>query len=373
VRAVAAACVLLTGCFYIDPIFPQPHYQFTVQPDVISRGGMVTLSAQLKNTETQAGSFEWTVKGCTSFQGNAATGCDDPPFYPPPGNTDDSASTVQVGIPPAMMSGAKIQAIVVTLDARSDRGAKALPENTNEVYAVGNASPVLDLHRESHSLAVGGPIDVIAAYSDIDGAPGDVTLGWTVTAPPSAPAASFESFAIAQDPGDPTHRKAGRRLIPTAEGTWDVEVSARDPEGGTTTHHLALAVVPDQPPCLRQWLPTVPPVGATLPVSVPTVFQVPLVDDDVDPYPPIGAPSQLAFAWSILRPGASRREVQAGATGNAIVLDPAAFTPGDLVELRVEIADRQRAPLPCDDAALTCSIPSSASCLQRQTWRVEVR
>jgi hypothetical protein len=365
--------VVLTGCFYIDPIFPQPYYQFTVDPDVISRGGTVTLSAHLINTESQVGSFEWTVKGCASFQGDSATGCDDPPFYPPSGNTDDAASTVHVGIPPTMMSGARIQAIVVTLDARSDRGAKALPDGNNEVYAVGNASPVFDLHPESHSLAVGGPIDVIATYGDIDGAPGDVTLGWTVSPPPTAPPYSFEPISIAQDPGDPTHRKAGRRLIPTVEGTWTVHVGAQDREGGTTTHDLSLAVVPDQPPCLRQWLPTVPPVGATLPVSVPTVFQVPLVDDDVDPYPPIGAASQLAFAWSILRPGAARREVQAGATGNAIVLDPAAFKPGDLVELRVEIADRQRTPLPCDDAAPTCSIASSASCLQRQTWRVEVR
>jgi len=46
VRAVAAICVLLTGCFYIDPIFPRPHYHI-VAPDVVFRGGPVTLTAQL--------------------------------------------------------------------------------------------------------------------------------------------------------------------------------------------------------------------------------------------------------------------------------------------------------------------------------------
>jgi hypothetical protein len=271
------------------------------------------------------------------------------------------------------MSGAKIQAIVVTLEARSDRGAKALPDGNNEVFAVGNASPVFELHTESHSLAVGAPIDVIATYGDVDSELDGITLQWTVTPPGSPGPYSFDGVPIAQDPGDPSHRKAGKRLTPTATGSWDVQVTASDPDGGSTTHVLSIPVVPDQPPCLRQWLPTVPPAGATLPISTPTVFQVPLVDDDVDPYPPISATPQLAFAWSILRPGAAQREVQVGATGNAIVLDPAAFTPGDVVELRVEISDRQRTPLPCDDAAATCSIMSSPSCLQRQTWRVEVR
>lgn len=374
-RAAAAACVLLTGCFYIDPIVPQTYYQLRVDPDVIPRGGTITLSAHLVNTESQAGSFDWAVKSCAGFDHGVASQCDGTEFYPPPGSPppDDTASTVQITVPPTTMSGDKTQAIVVTLDARSDRGAKALPDGNNEVYQVGNAPPALALRMESHSLAVGAPIDVIATVSDVDSALDGVALAWTVTAPGSAGAYSFDDVPIAQDPGDPGHRKVDKRLTPTVPGSWDVQVTASDPEGGSTTRDLPITVVPDQPPCLRQWLPTVPPAGETLPISTPTVFQVPLVDDDVDPYPPIGATSQLAFAWSILRPGATQRELQVGATGNAIALDPAAFTPGDVVELRVEIFDRQRTALPCDDAAATCSIQSSADCLQRQTWRVEVR
>ena len=106
------------------------------------------------------------------------------------------------------------------------------------------------------------------------------------------------------------------------------------------------------------------------------MFQVPLVGDDLDAYPPIQGATQFGttvFAWSILPPGATVRQTLAGATGNAIALDPAAFTPGDVVELRVEIFDRHHTALPCDDSAATCSITASPSCLQRQTWRVEVR
>lgn len=374
-RAVAVACVLLTGCFYIDPIVPQTYYQLRANPDAIQRGGVVTLAARLVNAESQAGTFDWTVFGCAGFDHGVASNCDPTEFYPTPGSTppDETSSAVQVTVPPTTMSGLKLQAIRVKLDARSDRGAKAQSDGNTEVFPVGNASPAFELHTESHSLAVGAPIDVITTYSDLDSALDGIALAWTVVAPPSADPYSFDGIQIAQDPADPDHRTAGKRLTPTAPGRWDVQVTARDQDGGATTHDLAITVVPDQPPCLRQWLPTVPPPGATLPISVPTVFQVPVVDDDVDPYPPISAASQLAFAWSVLRPGAPQREVQAGATGDAIVLDPAAFRPGDLVELRVEISDRQRAPLPCDDAAPTCSIPSSGSCLQRQTWRVEVR
>lgn len=379
VRAIAVACTLLTGCFYVDPIFPRPHYSITVEPAVIPRGGMVTLVARLSDTDSEVGSFDWRVFSCLGIDHGAAIGCDMTEFYPPPGSPppDDTLSTVSFTVPPTTKSGVTTAAIRVRLDARSDRGAVALPEGSNQTFAVGNAPPELQLVKQSHRLAVGAPIDVIATYSDIDSALDGIMLAWAATAPGSTEPLRFdEEITIAQDPADPSHRKAAARLTPTVPGSWNVQVTAQDQDGGMATHDLPIAVVPDGPPCLQQWLPIVAPTGATLPISVPTVFQVPLVDDDLDAYPRITDAPQFGtttFAWSVLRPGAAQREVQVGATGNAIVFDPAAFTPGDVVELRVEIFDRQRTMLPCDDAAATCSIASSASCLQRQTWRVEVR
>jgi hypothetical protein len=371
VRGLAAICVLLTGCFYIDPIFPRPHYHL-VAPDVVTRGVVVTLTAQLIDTESQAGSFDWTVYGCAGFDHGVASNCDPTPFYHT--QADATASTVHVTVPATTMARAMTQAIQITLDARSDRGAVALSDGSNQEFAVGDAPPAVGLERQSHSLAVGAPIDVIATYGDLDSALDQIALDWTVMAPALAGSYSFDDLPVAQDPADPGHRKAARRLTPTVEGSWDVQVIARDREGGSTMQHLgAFTVVPDRPPCLAQWLPAVAPVGQSLPISTQTVFQVPLVDDDLDPYPPITAIPQLAFAWSILRPGETQRQVQVGATGNALAFDPAVYTPGDVVELRVEIFDRRRTALPCDDAAATCSITSSGSCLQRQTWRVEVR
>jgi hypothetical protein len=137
-----------------------------------------------------------------------------------------------------------------------------------------------------------------------------------------------------------------------------------------------LDVAPDQPPCLAQWQPAVPPSDQTLPIAAPAVFEVPLVSDDLDAFPRIADDAEFGtttFAWSVKRPGGAR-EVLAGATANRIVFDPGAYTPGDVVELRVEIFDRHhRDALTCDDAAATCAITPDPTCLQRQTWRVEVR
>ena len=64
-----------------------------------------------------------------------------------------------------------------------------------------------------------------------------------------------------------------------------------------------------------------------------------VVTDDLDPYPPVpGDPilGTTTFAWSLLAPGASSFASLA-ATSNSVALDPADYTPGDLLELRVEV------------------------------------
>jgi hypothetical protein len=106
------------------------------------------------------------------------------------------------------------------------------------------------------------------------------------------------------------------------------------------------------------------------------VFQVPLVEDELDAYPRLSSDPAFGtatFAWSILAPGAATRQLLVGATGNAIDFDPAAFTPGQLVELRVEVFDRNHAAIACPDDAPTCVSDARPACTQRQTWRLEVR
>jgi hypothetical protein len=203
-----------------------------------------------------------------------------------------------------------------------------------------------------------------------------VQLAWSVFSPNTQPDWALDDLGPLDDPSDPDHITAHYRFVAHGSGDWDVQVVARDPRGATLERHFTFSVVPDRPPCLAQWQPIAAPDGAALPVADPTVFQVPLVDDDLDGYPALlGDPifGTTTFAWSILAPGASTRQPLVGATGNTIDFDPAAFTPGDLVELRVEISDRNRTAIPCVDSAPTCSVISQPACIQRLTWRVEVR
>jgi hypothetical protein len=72
-------------------------------------------------------------------------------------------------------------------------------------------------------------------------------------------------------------------------------------------------------------------------------------------------------------PGGTTHQLLNGVTGSGFAIDPASYQPGDIVELRVEIADRNNTPITCADGNATCSVVSDNACIQRQTWRVEVR
>jgi len=361
----------LTGCFYVDPIVARPRVQIkVVEPDVIYRGGGVTLAAKFVDAETGLGTYEWKLYSCLSFDRSGADEdeCDDDAFYTVPSSR---SNMVNFAVPVMNMSRtAKTAAISVQLVARSDRGAVAEGAGQSQ-FEVSDAPPNLALHHAAVTYTVGAPIDLFAVYSDPDDALDDVALTWQVT-----PAAALDDLPLAAPAPTDTTRSAAKRVVPDQPGDWDVKVVAADALHTAVEKHLAFTVEPDHPPCLAQWEPIAPPPGATLPVSAPTVFQVPLVADDLDAFPPASDAPQFGttrFAWSILPPGAPARQVLAGATGNRLQFDPAAFTPGDIVELRVEAFDRLATALPCNDSAATCSIAASAACIQRQTWRVEIR
>lgn len=382
-RAVVAAGLLLTGCFYVDPIVARPVVKIkVVTPSVITRGDMVKLEASFDEGDASRGTYDWNIYACERYnQTDGPDGCDDQAFYTASG----ADRAIEFSVLVTTKGARPTNGISVRLEARSDRGAVAR-NGGQSGFAVGDAPPLLDLDRSARSFSVGAPIDLFAAYGDVDDAPGDVQLEWTPTPPPGG-AFTIEDLPVPVAPGTPElgRRTVGKRLIPGAPGAWDVKVTASDPtqrdprapiKPPAVEKHLVFTVAPDRPPCLAQWQPIAPPAGQTLPITAPTVFQVPLVDDDLDAYPPVLDAPQFGaatFAWSILPPGAAQRQVLLDAHGNRIDLDPAAFTPGDIVELRVEVFDRHPAVLPCADADPTCSITGAPGCIQRQTWRVEVR
>jgi hypothetical protein len=80
-----------------------------------------------------------------------------------------------------------------------------------------------------------------------------------------------------------------------------------------------------------------------------------------------------SFRWFLAGPHTGGELVPvAGTAGAELSIDPVHYAPGDLVELRVEAADRVARELPCSPVQQTCSIGGNG-CLQRITWEVEIR
>jgi len=285
-----------------------------------------------------------------------------------PRTTSEAVFAVEV---PKDLLGAA--AIKVNVELRDELGATA---GQTPLFYV-NDPPTLRVRAAAHAFVVGGPIELSATVGDSDEVAETIAVSWDVVAP--APSAvPLEDRPVPPDFSDPVHRTVGKTIVPDRTGAWDIRVRATDSQRDMpeqTEDHLLFTVGPDQPPCLAQSQPLVPPDGASLPITDPTLFQVAVVVDDLDPYPPLSGPhfGTTAFEWSILAPGSPGRQVLTGATGNSIDFDPSAFTPGDIVELRVEIFDRSLSAISCADAAATCAIAAPPTCIQRQTWRVEVR
>jgi hypothetical protein len=360
VRLVAIILLAATGCFYLDPINERP--SITIVPEsseTAHRGDTVILDAQANDPEGQYVAFTWHIQACEDAT-NVET-CT-PAFFTWVG----PKATFQ--IPPFLDDTNKTptSSVRVVLEGVDDAGATAKPAQTLVIPVV-NALPDVKLRVGSRRV-VGNPVDIFASVGDADDGPGAVQLTWQLYSPMSPPPALADIPNVSQP--DPHRIDSGKTFIPDVVGEWTIEVTAADRPGDPlapkTVEQAMFVVAPDHAPCLGVVAPAVPTGTQPLPMFDPTLFQVLVVNDDLDPYP--GA---AEFSWSLKPAGATQR-APIGST-NSVALDPASFTPGDIVELRVEIADRKHTPVNCPDGNATCSVISDPTCIQRQTWRVEVR
>ena len=366
-----AACLVLTGCFYIDPINARPRIEAIqcrntstglpcANDGYLHRSDKVELSTSVVDPDGSAdhATYAWSAFACSDGE---ALQCDGVAY------AESTLARPLIGWPPR---GAGVRSIRVDLDVRDERGALV----TQSAKFLANDPPTLDVHTAPRSHAIGAPLLISATYGDTDEGATNIQLTWTVVAPVLDAQPALEDVPPAS--GDAGQRTVTKRLVPTAIGAWDILVVATDALHEATPDHLTFEVGPDQAPCVRQVQPIVPPDGAVLPIVEPTAFQVPLVDDELDAYPRLSSDplfGTTTFAWSILPPGATARQLLVGATGNSLDFDPGTFTPGQIVELRVEVFDRNHTPIACADGEPTCASAARPQCSQRQTWRLEVR
>lgn len=366
---------LASGCFYTDPLNQRPSVGIAQKPDgPVYRGSMVHL---LANTSDPEGSFvrvQWRAYACTDptvHPDASHPGCDTDPFHTDfQDSFDFTVPTFRAG------TTTPVQAVLVLLEGQDDLDAAARPVQ-QLILELDDKPPTVTASTPFRTrYVVDTAVDVFAAIGDPDdGIAPPPMIGWAVFTPPAQPA--YELVDIANVPPDPLHPELlelGKTFTPHGIGAFDIEVTATDALGMAATADVPFEVDADHPPCLAQLAPIVPPAGETLPLDQPTLFQVLVVDDDLDVYPPSGDPVDgvTTFSWSLLPPGGTTRVPLSTATGNRVLLDPASYRLGDILELRVEIQDRIPRAIDCPADRPTCSL-SGDTCIQRQTWRVEVR
>jgi hypothetical protein len=368
VKLLASIGLLASGCFYTDPINQRPSADIKQTSSAeVFRNGHLSLEASTYDPEGELVTVVWRVYACTDA--TTFDGCDQGPFE------TDVLTDITFMVPAFRADNTTpVEALRVILEATDAHGATAKPDQ-ELLLAVADQPPTLKLAKSArHGYVVGTVIDVYAQVDDEDDGATNVTLSpWKVMSPASQP--PYTIVDKGPLPDDPTTYWQQFTPSPSGAGDWIIEVTATDPLGAINTQDLPITVVPDHPPCLGQWSPLAPPPGSTLPMQDPTLFQVLVIEDDLDPYPPVPSDpvlGQSTFAWSLKPPGASSFQSLA-ITGNSVALDPASYTPGDQLALRVEIQDRNHTPVNCPATDPTCSVISDPSCIQRLTWLVEVR
>ncbi len=370
-RVLPLSLLAASGCFlYLDPIVQRPSIDIIPEsPNPVYRGDTVKYDAVGTDPQHKAIAFTWEVYACAD--GTLQSSCEASPFIT---GTD---STQSIPVPDTLIgTSVAVQGLRIFVSARDTAGATTSSAQLL-VVPVGDHPPVVDVRADSrHGFVVAAPMAVYAKIGDpvMEELP-LITLGWQVFNPPSV-AFTLDDLAVPQDPNDPTHVQYGKTFTPQGVGSWTIQVTATDSLNTSTTIMQQITVSPDHPPCLGQLTPIVPPNGDTLPITDPTLFVVDTVADDLDPYPPTPqdpVTGVTEFQWSLMPPGGNDHVPLDGATTNRMSIDPSTYNPGDIVELRVEIYDRNKTMLPCPDTSETCSVISDQTCLQRQTWRVEIR
>jgi hypothetical protein len=352
----------LVGCFYTDPINQRPSisiHRESLAP--VHRNDLVTLDAIAVDPDGDAVALQWRAYGCTQFA------CDADPFD----TGTDAEFTTHI---PTLRNDVsdELDSVHVVLEAHDSNGATAKPSQTLDL-TLDDLAPALVLRKVARNgYVVNTSIDIYGQVSDPDDDASRITLSdpWLAEGPP---AALTQNLIATHYMGEADQWTTS--FTPTAIGDWTIDVTATDPSGLSDHELLPIHVDADHAPCLAQWDPTATSLpNTTIPITDPTLFQVLVVADDLDPYPSIPTPpiGTTTFNWSIVPPGGTRQALT-GVTGAGVALDPDNYRPGDVVELRVEIQDRNHTPVNCPDTDLTCSVISDQSCLQRLTWRVEVR
>jgi hypothetical protein len=194
----------------------------------------------------------------------------------------------------------------------------------------------------------------------------DLRFDWRFLRQPSGSAAAL---AACDAPAD----VKARCFNANVRGEYLVALKVTDPLGAETETTKTLTVRDDQAPCIVETAPTFELGQGERLVhdrNLEDTFQVRRVQDDGDPWPG-GRPE---FRWFVAR--GAEAFVRFENDLSTFSLPARQFGVGELVRIRLEVADRNRdtisrSLLSC--AADLCELSPGSGCFQRVTWTVEYR
>ena len=363
--SIAAACGLVgmfSGCLlYTGPINRPP--VVTIRPPgMVERGKPAIFTAERSDPDQDGRllRLEWAAK-----EGECPT---DAVIFP-----DDpaaAASTNEFEVPGDVTDAGHF---CVWARVTDNLGASNVAMHSAFGPALPNRSPMAKL--ELLSPPAGPPYPLysrfrVSATGSRD--PDDDVLGYRFEwqQRPSSSAAALESCGLTKISA------AMSDICFTADvaGTYGVVVTVSDGISAPSTAEIAVLVAEDRPPCI---VATDPPFGVPVVVRDPTVqqsFEVKVVSDDGDPFPPIAGSGAAQFSWFY---GPEEGKLIALDRNAPLMTLPAdGFTSGSRVVIRVEVRDRKTSLLSepffsCGDKAPRCATPVGSTCFQRVSWTVE--
>lgn len=359
-RAVLAM-VVLSGCFYTDPINERPSADIVrISPDNPVRGDTIRLYPEIYDPDGNITTLVWTARAC------AEASCEQ----------IDTSTEGAFDVPvPLTATGLPTSRIEISLEVTDSLGATAVPRQDLDI-PIGNAPPQLQVQTQGRAFMGRYPVDVpvtiVARKSDFDDGAANVTIDEPTLYAPVGASIEDATLTLVEE----TDTEVTWELVASMPGQWELELTARDPfqpEPGEVTVMEAVPVAADQSPCLAVAEPGFPPAGATIVLDEPRRFAVLAVEDDLDVFPAVPNDPYLGaatFRWFFASPATGGALEPLDVEGSGVDLDPGSYTPGDELALRVEVVDREDRDL-CDSTNDSCA--AVAGCFQRQTWRVEVR
>lgn len=360
--SVFSGCLLYTGEINHRPVV------MIIAPENISRGEVAVYRAERSDPDQDGRTLalEWAAAG-------VPCPADGTVF---PNDADVHEGTTEFQVPGTVTNNDRFCVWARVTDAQGASHVAMQPATT---VAAQNRPPVaMLLLVSSPSGAPPYPLysrfRVSAAQSsDPDGAAGDLQFDFGLQGP-----ATSRAMLEKCDDAAASTQLTDRCFTADEPGSYRVTVMLTDKGGLTGSAELtpSVAVKEDQPPCI---VSTDPPYGLNVVVRDPTTeqrFDVKVVSDDGDPFPPMSGTGTTHFAWFH---GPEEGPLAALDWDLPSLTLPAGVYPsGSRVVIRLEVRDRKTflasdAFLSCEEKALRCAVPAMSSCYQRVSWTVDYR